>query len=151
MTCALARRLLLAVGGAAVLLQFGWASPEGAKSAAAEAVARQDGEGFQVRADHWSGRFEDGGGRKMLRHQLFRGNEYWFWLGSSPAGAGGTPPPTLRVYDATGHPVDVEVQKGEDWASARVLPPKSGVYLIVVERVAGAEGGCDWSLSYGYR
>jgi hypothetical protein len=38
-------------------------------------------QGFQVREDYWPGDLASGK-RKAIRQQLFKGNEYWFWLGT---------------------------------------------------------------------
>src|SRR5436309_9883851 len=38
-------------------------------------------EGFQVREDYWGGDLGSGE-KKAVRQQLFKGNEYWFWLGT---------------------------------------------------------------------
>ena len=34
--------------------------------------------GFKLRKEHWSGKLKSGE-HKVVKHQLFRGNEYWFW------------------------------------------------------------------------
>ena len=36
--------------------------------------------GFNIRGESWDGAIKPGK-RKVVKHQLFRGNEYWFWLG----------------------------------------------------------------------
>src|SRR2546430_3825186 len=38
-------------------------------------------QGFQVREAYWPGDLASGK-RKAIRQQLFKGNEYWFWLGT---------------------------------------------------------------------
>src|SRR4030095_15635500 len=45
---------------------------------AAEPYVKQ---GFQVREDYWAGDLASGE-KKAVRQQLFKGNEYWFWLGT---------------------------------------------------------------------
>src|SRR5947199_6349126 len=45
---------------------------------AAEPYVKQ---GFHVREDYWPGDLAPGE-RKAIRQQLFKGNEYWFWLGT---------------------------------------------------------------------
>jgi hypothetical protein len=122
------------------------ASVEEAHSFAMEAAAPHVADGFLLRGEPWSGKLAPGK-RKVVRHQLFRGNEYWFWLGSPAANTG----LTVKVYDRKGRPVHIELLKGERWAAARVLPPKTGSYLVVVT-VAESDGDkVDWSMSYGYR
>src|ERR1700741_5429034 len=45
---------------------------------AAEPYVKQ---GFHVREDYWGGDLASGE-KKAVRQQLFKGNEYWFWLGT---------------------------------------------------------------------
>src|SRR5947208_15644043 len=45
---------------------------------AAEPYVKQ---GFHVREDYWAGDLASGE-RKAVRQQLFKRNEYWFWLGT---------------------------------------------------------------------
>src|ERR1043166_3426461 len=45
---------------------------------AAESYVKQ---GFQVREDYWGGDLGSGE-KKAVRQQLFKGNEYWFWMGT---------------------------------------------------------------------
>lgn len=127
----------------------GEASVREAHRFAMEAAKAHVEDGFAVRGEPWSGRLAPGG-RAALKHQLFRGNEYWFWLGTPASGAG----LTVKIYDQKGRPVHVETQSGERWCAARVLPPKTGTYIVVVSAPDGPEKvaeAFDWSLSYGFR
>ena len=57
------------------------ASVDDAQSFALQAAEPYVKEGFQVREDYWGG--DLGVARKKaVRQQLFKGNEYWFWLGT---------------------------------------------------------------------
>lgn len=123
----------------------GFASVEDARSFSMEAAEPHLKDGFSLRSESWSGSLKPGK-RKAIRHQLFRGNEYWFWLGVSERSTG----ITLKVYDRKGRPVHVETVRGEYWVAVRVLAPKTGTYLIVVSSPDdGVES--NWSLAYGYR
>src|SRR5207302_9564790 len=62
--------------------------------AAAEAYVK---EGFQVREDYWGGDLGSGE-KKALRQQLFKGNEYWFWLGTEVERA----KISVHIYDSEG-------------------------------------------------
>ena len=53
--------------------------------------------GFQVREDYWAGDLGSGE-KKAVRQQLFRGNEYWFWLGTEVDKA----KVSVHVYDSDG-------------------------------------------------
>ena len=52
-----------------------------AQSFALQAAEPYVKEGFQVREDYWGGDL-GAGEKKAVRQQLFKGNEYWFWLGT---------------------------------------------------------------------
>lgn len=133
-------------------------------SCALEAAMPYVEKGFTVREDNWQGKFALNE-KKAIKHQLFKGNEYWFWLGSS------TPGVTLsvKVYDSKGRPVDVETKVEKTSAAARVLAPKTGTYYIVIKAVATEVEGEDgkekekdpekkkkekvveWAVVYGFR
>ena len=53
--------------------------------------------GFHVREDYWVGDLASGE-RKAVRQQLFKGNEYWFWLGTEVDKA----KVSVHVYDSDG-------------------------------------------------
>jgi len=57
------------------------ASVDDAQSFALQAAEPYVKEGFQVREDYWGGDLGSGE-KKAVRQQLFKGNEYWFWLGT---------------------------------------------------------------------
>lgn len=104
-------------------------------------------EGFKVRAEFWSGSAEPGK-KQAIKHQLFRGNEYWFWLGSDSKGTR----LAVKVYDEKGRPVDVETKSGDGAASARVLPPQTGNYTIIfVSEKKDGSKEFAWAMTYGYR
>ncbi len=118
-----------------------------AKSLALEAATPYVEKGFLIREDGWGGTMKPGDTR-WVRHQLFRGNEYWFWLGTSYAGC----ELNLEIFDMDGMPVSLETFQSAMYAGARVLPSKTGTYLIFVEvKSQEAYGEVDWSLVYGFR
>lgn len=117
-----------------------------AHSFAMEAAAEHVQKGFTVREDYWKGELKPGE-EKVIRHQLFKGNEYWFWLGSSVEGA----LPSVSIYDLEGKLVQVESIRNPHMAAARVLPPKTGSYLVLVSVKAKDAEVVDWALAYGYR
>ena len=57
------------------------ASVDDAQSFALQAAEPYVKEGFQVREDYWGGDLGSGE-KKAVRQQLFKGNEYWFWMGT---------------------------------------------------------------------
>ncbi len=137
-----------------VLISGGWLS--GARKALAildeaHSFAMQIAEahvekGFAVREDYWSGELKPGG-KKVIRHQLFKGNEYWFWIGSSRNEAR----PSVSIYDLEGNLVQVESLQETHMAAARVLPPRTGSYLIMITVDCEDADIVDWALAYGYR
>lgn len=127
------------VGGSSAIL-------DEAHSFAMEAASEHVEQGFTVREDYWSGELKPGE-KKIVRHQLFKGNEYWFWLGSSVSEAW----PSVSIYDAEGKLVQVEAHSEMYKASARVLPPKTGTYVILISVDAREAEIVDWALAYGFR
>ena len=68
---------------AAVVIMQGasFASVDDAQSFALQAAEPYVKQGFQVREDYWGGDLASGE-KKAVRQQLFKGNEYWAWLGT---------------------------------------------------------------------
>lgn len=119
-----------------------------ALNVAFEAAVPYIEQGFEVREDNWSGEIPSGE-PKLVRHQLFRGNEYWFWLGTSFEGC----ELTLEIFDGEGNPVGIESFTSDFTAGVRVLPSKTGTYFlrVTVKSKDDAEPVLDWALVYGYR
>ena len=153
----MSRRFIIALLGAGIL--FGGVQPvralmNEALSFALEAAAPYVKKGFSVRQDNWSGKMSIGH-KKGIKHQLFKGNEYWFWAGTDHPDA----KVTVKIYDKKGRPVHVETKAGKKTASARVLAPKTGTYLIVIEAKPAdpkkkkefKPGSVGWGLVYGFR
>jgi hypothetical protein len=104
-------------------------------------------QGYTVREDYWNGEVESGQ-RLAVRHQLFKGNEYAFWLGTANEGC----ELELAVYDAKGQPVHMERKADKHSVSVRVNPPGTGTYTVVFSvKSKKNERGVTWALAYGYR
>jgi hypothetical protein len=162
------RLTLLALGGFILLGGPLHGFVNEAISLALEAATPYVEQGFEVREDNWSGEVEPGK-PLLIRHQLFRGNEYWFWAGTSWPGA------TIKVdiFDNEGNSVGLESFAKDSFAGVRCLPQKTATYFIRVvasyekerEGLTAAErgandpvdgvgefsGSLDWGLVYGYR
>jgi hypothetical protein len=81
---------------------------------------------FTVREDYWGGDLPVKT-TKAIVHQLFKGNEYWFWMGTDEKAA----KISVHVYDSEGNLAEVESfdsSKKPPKAGARVLPKKKGSY-----------------------
>ena len=138
------------------LLAFGLLAPpahatiDDALSFALEAADPFVKEGFTVREDYWGGDLPVKQ-TKAIVHQLFKGNEYWFWMGTDSKEA----KISVHIYDAEGNLAEVQswqkALKGGNAAAARVMPKKSGSYYLIVEIEKSPLERTTWSLAYGFR
>jgi hypothetical protein len=122
------------------------ASVDDAHSFAMEAAMPFVEQGFVVREDYWNGEVKSGQ-QLMIKHQLFKGNEYAFWLATANDGV----KLEMKVYDDKGKAIDLDQKKAELWVTARVNPPKTGTYTLVFSLKSKTEVGVFWALAYGYR
>src|SRR5205085_6122883 len=133
--------------GFVVALAFG-AVPAGrgsvddAQSFALQSAEPYVKEGYQVREDYWGGDLGVGE-KKAVRQQLFKGNDYWFWMGTEvePAKV------SVHVYDADGKLSEQpdSWQKGH-FAAAHVVPKATGSYFIIVAVESSPEERTHWAL-----
>jgi hypothetical protein len=123
------------------------ASVDDAQSFALQAAEPYVKDGFQVREDYWGGDLA-AGEKKAVRQQLFKGNEYWFWLGSEVE----TAKVSVHVYDSEGKLVEQPDgwQKGH-FAAAHIIPKNTGSYFVIVEIEQSPEERTHWALVYGFR
>src|SRR4029077_14309202 len=77
-------------------------SVDDAQSFALQAAEPYVKEGFQVREDYWGGDLGVGE-KKAVRQQLYKGNEYWFWLGTEVE----TSKVSVHIYDSEGKLVEM--------------------------------------------
>lgn len=105
-------------------------------------------QGFIVREDYWHGEVISDQ-KLMVRHQLFKGNEYAFWLGTANEHC----KLDLQVLDEAGKPVHIDrkLDKNGMFVSVRVNPPKTGTYAVVFSVTSKKEKSVFWALAYGYR
>ena len=105
-------------------------------------------QGFIVREDYWHGEIKSGQ-KLMVRHQLFKGNEYAFWLGTGNEGC----KLDLQVLDEGGKPMHIDRKEDKNgmYVSVRVNPPKTGTYAVVFSVSSKTEKGVSWAVAYGYR
>ena len=103
-------------------------------------------QGFIVREDYWNGEVKSGQ-KLMISHQLFKGNEYAFWLGS----VNDDVELDLKVYDEKGNAIQLDPKPGNHALSIRVNPQKTGTYKIVFSLKSKKEAALMWALAYGYR
>jgi hypothetical protein len=117
-----------------------------ALSFALEAAIPAVKEGFTVREDFWGGDLPSGQ-PKPIPHQLFKGNEYWFWMGTDVKGA----KISVHIYDSTGKLAEEESWQKDQKAAARIKPKRTGTYYVLVEIEKSTEERTVWSLAYGFR
>src|SRR5215210_2664661 len=98
-----------------------------ALSFALEAAEPYVKEGFTVREDYWGGDLAVKS-QKAIVHQLFKGNEYWFWMGTDVAAA----KISIHIYDSDGNLAEVERWQKPRMAAARVTPKSTGSYYLIV-------------------
>ena len=103
-------------------------------------------QGFIVREDYWNGEVKSGQ-KLMIKHQMFKGNEYAFWLGTANEDVTFE----LKVLDEKGKEITIDSKSSGMFASVRVNPPKTGTYSIVFSVTSKKEVGLFWALAYGYR
>lgn len=144
------RRTLPAACSLALLVainQLAHASVDDAQSFALQAAEPYVKEGFQVREDFWGGDLA-AAEKKAVKQQLFKGNEYWFWLGTEVEKA----TLSVHIYDAEGKLVEQpdSWQKGQ-FAAAHVIPQTTGSYFIIVTVEESPEERTHWALVYGFR
>jgi len=122
------------------------ASVDDALSYALEAAQPYLKEGFTVREDYWGGDMAVAQ-PKAITQQLFKGNEYWFWMGTDVKAA----KISVHVYDSDGNLCEVEAKPKGQFASARVVPKRSGTYYIIVEIEKSPKERTHWGMAYGFR
>ncbi len=123
------------------------ASVDDAQSFALQAAEPYVKQGFQVREDYWGGDLASGE-KKAVRQQLFKGNEYWFWLGTEVDRA----KVSVHIYDSDGKLAEEpdSWEKGH-FAAAHVVPKTTGSYFVIVSVEESPEERTHWALVYGFR
>ena len=130
-----------------VMQRAACASVDDAQSFALQAAEPYVKQGFQVREDYWGGDLASGE-KKAVRQQLFKGNEYWFWLGTEVDRA----KVSVHIYDSDGK----LAEESDSWekghfAAAHVIPKATGSYFIIVSVEQSPEERTHWALVYGFR
>ena len=143
------KRILIALLALCLAAHPALATIDDALSFALEAADPYVKEGFTVREDYWGGDLPVKT-TKAIVHQLFKGNEYWFWMGTDEKAA----KISVHVYDSEGNLAEVESfdsTKKPHMAGARVVPKKTGSYYLIVEIEKSPRERTTWALAYGFR
>lgn len=143
--CSLRASLILLV--CLILPRGAGGTVDDAQSFALQAAEPYVKEGFQVREDYWGGDLGSGE-KKAVRQQLFKGNEYWFWMGTEVERA----KVSVHIYDAEGKLAEQpdSWEKGH-FAAAHVIPKATSSYFIIVAVEESSEERTHWALVYGFR
>ena len=129
------------------LVSAAQATVDEALSYAVQAAQPYVKEGFTVREDYWGGDLPVKQSKAIVQ-QLFKGNEYWFWMGTDSANAR----ISVHIYDAEGRLAEVETMKSKPhMAGARIVPKVSGSYYLIVEIEKSPLERTHWALAYGFR
>lgn len=117
-----------------------------ALSFAHEAALPYVKKGFSVREDAWGGDLgvKD---QQAVTAQLFKGNEYWFCLGTEVRGA----VLTIHIYDSKGKLAEAESWQKGRFAGARVVPTKTGTYYAIITVEKSPEERTGWAVVYAYK
>jgi len=139
--------IALLLAAVIVMQRAACASVDDAQSFALQAAEPYVKQGFQVREDYWGGDLASGE-KKAVRQQLFKGNEYWFWLGTEVDRA----KVSVHIYDSDGKLAEEpdSWEKGH-FAAAHVIPKTTGSYFIIVSVEESPEERTHWALVYGFR
>lgn len=103
-------------------------------------------EGFTIREDYWGGDLPVKS-TKTIVHQLFKGNEYWFWVGVAAKNA----VISVDVYDSEGNLTEAEAWTQPHFAAARVAPRKTGSHYLIVSVEKSDQERTTWAMAYGFR
>lgn len=122
------------------------ATVDDALSYSLEAAQPYIKEGFTVRVDYWGGDMAVGQ-PKAITQQLFKGNEYWFWMATDVK----TARVSVHIYDSDGNLCEVEAKAKGQFASARVVPKRTGTYYVIVEIEKSPRERTHWGMAYGFR
>jgi hypothetical protein len=79
---------------------------------------------------------------------LFKGNEYWFWLGTEVDHAN----VSVHIYNSDGE----LSEKPDSWAkdhiaAAHIIPKTTDGYFIIVSVEKSPAARTHWVLAYGFR
>jgi acyl CoA:acetate/3-ketoacid CoA transferase alpha subunit len=122
------------------------ATVDDAFSFALQAAATNIKEGFTLREDYWGGDLPVKQ-QKAIVQQLFKGSEYWFWMGTDSD----TAKISVHIYDSDGNLAEVEHWQKKHFAAARVIPKSTGSYYLIVEVEKSNQERTHWALAYGFR
>ena len=138
--------LCLLTAAVLALGSTGLAVVDDAHSFALEAATPYVKDGYAVREEHWAGWLTKGK-QSSIQHQLFKGNDYWFWVASDEEAA----KVSIHIYDSQGNLVDAEAWSRGSMAGVRVQPKTSGAYFVVLRVDDTQLKRTRWAVAYGFK
>ncbi len=102
--------------------------------------------GFTRREDTWGGDLPVGSA-KAISQQLYKGNEYWFTMGTDVKGA----TISVHIYDRDGNLAETEAWQRDTFAGTFIKPKKTGSYFLIVKVEKSPRERTQWGLVYCYR
>jgi hypothetical protein len=115
-----------------------------ARRAALDLAGAWTNDGFKLRDGHLVGNFQVGE-PKLVRVNLYAGNQYWFTVAATPKAK----KLSIQVFDEGGKPLAFEPYADDSRAAAGFAPTASGSYLIKVEELEGEPSA--FAIVYSYR
>ena len=122
------------------------ATVDDAFSYALQAAAPYIKEGFTLREDYWGGDLPVKT-QKAIVQQLFKGTEYWFWMGTDSDSA----KISINIYDSEGNLAESEHWQKAHFAASRIVPKTTGSYYLIVQIEKSNQERTHWALAYGFR
>ncbi len=103
---------------------------------------------FILRESSWSGMIDPGKAR-LIQLQLFKRNEYHFWMAVPDRDAG----VNVHIYDGNGEIVEGETIRYDvrNVAGLIVRPSESGVYYLRISLQTTVATPQEWAVIYAYR
>lgn len=118
-----------------------------AYSTALEAAIETVKQGFKLRQEYWKGTVTSGG-QKVVKHQVFKGSDVWFWLGTDTESGVKF---EIEAYDAKGVKITVEKKSGKGWTAVHLKPEKTGTVMIAFKITGKDKEEIPWALVYGWK
>ncbi len=136
--------LLLTLAGAVPTAR---AVVDDAYSTALEAAIETVKKGFKLRQEYWKGKLTSGT-QKIVKHQVFKGSEVWFWLGTSTES---DVKMEIEAHDAKGNKISLEKKAGAGFTAVRLAPEKTGTCVVTFKITGKEKAEIPWALVYAWK